>query len=124
MAYATHAQLTDWIGSSQTVPEQPESDRLLERASTLIDRATVAAIYDTDANGIPSADDIIQVFADATCAQVAYWIATDDELGQTAGLTQVTQGGAHLTGRFPRLAPQAYDVLLAGGLIPVVGVSP
>lgn len=131
MAYATYAQLSTWIGSSQTVPAEAEGDRLLARASSLIDRALIAAIYDVDSSGDPTDADVIQALADAACAQVAWWIKTGDELGDDGRWTSVSIGSARLSrgngngaSTSSRLAPQVLDILITAGLNPRPAVNP
>jgi len=67
----------------------PDAARLLVRASEVIDQALRTAIYDVDAiTGAPTEAAVIQVLADATCAQVEFWETGDEEddiLGPVAG---------------------------------------
>ncbi|MFA9432886.1 MULTISPECIES: hypothetical protein [unclassified Egicoccus] len=125
MAHATVAQLTAWLAHSAiAAPADNEAGRLLERASVTVDRATVAAIYAVNDQNDPTDDKVRQAFVDATCAQVEWWLVTGDEYGQTAGLHHVTQGSANISGRFPRLAPRARDILVTAGLGAAVAVGP
>ena len=65
--------------TGETAPANPA--RLLARASRLIDRAMVAAIYDTTAAGYPSDSDVLAGFRDATAAQVQVWASRDAASG-------------------------------------------
>lgn len=131
MAHATEADLTAWLeGSGLAVPA--DAERQLERASLLVDRATVAAVYDTDEAGTATDQDVLDALSDATCAQVEWWIETGDELGRTAGLTSAGIGSVNLSwggpgdstgGSTSRLADRAVDVLVVAGLTPKVGVG-
>lgn len=124
MAHATEQDLTDWLaGSGLAVPA--DADRQLERASLLVDRATVAARYD------PDDPDIIQALSDATCAQVEWWLASGDELGETSQWSDMAIGSARLARQAGtaadrddgRLAARAKDVLIVSGLTPAVTVG-
>lgn len=53
--------------------------RLLLRASELIDDQLRTATYHVDALGMPTDADDIATFRDATCAQVEFWLAGDEE---------------------------------------------
>ena len=115
--YATDAQLQTWLGT-QAMPAEP--DRLLQRASDLLDRAMVTWRYTTDAvTFLPTDPVTIAAFASAVCAQVEWWMATLDDLGELA--TQydsttfegITLNRAGKPFNPNRLAPRAYDILLA-----------
>ncbi|MFE5895835.1 hypothetical protein ACFQ67_00140 [Streptomyces sp. NPDC056488] len=67
--YATPAEYE--VFSGLAAPDN--AARLLARASRLVDRAVVAALYTVDLSGYPSDTDIRQGFRDATCAQVEAW---------------------------------------------------
>jgi hypothetical protein len=71
--YATVAEYEAFTG--ETAPANV--GRLLARASRLVDRAMVAAVYDTTAAGYPSDSDVLAGFRDATAAQVQVWAARD-----------------------------------------------
>lgn len=129
MAYATVQQLTAWLGGESAVPS--DADRLLDRASELIDTATVAAVYATDVDGQPTEHRVIDGLRDATCAQVEYWLETGDELGVAGAYGSVSIGSVTLSGSTrggsggsgpARLAPRARDVLIRAGLGPRVAV--
>jgi hypothetical protein len=68
--YATAAAYTAYTG--QTAPA--DIDRLLARASEVIDQDVVAtAWYDTDDAGMPTNTDVLAAFSNAACAQVEFW---------------------------------------------------
>ncbi len=112
-AYATSAELNDWLGSGVTAPADP--DRLLARASTLVDEM-VRAPFDIDTDGIPTDPDVAAVLRDATCAQVEQWIEVGEhnDLDGLAG-TQVSTTG-HSGLRAPKYAPRAVTLLRNAGL--------
>lgn len=76
MAYATVADLQAYMLA--TPP--PEGQRMLARASDLLDTYLNTAVYTTDVNGNPTDTSIIAAFKDAVCAQVEWWAAGNDPL--------------------------------------------
>lgn len=120
MAHATSEQLTTYLGT--VAP--PDATRLLARASELIDDETVTAVYDTDTDGVATDAKVIGGLADATCAQVEYWLAGDEEddvLGPLQGMSTGTgqqQYGAGENRATPMyLAPRAARHLRLAGLL-------
>jgi hypothetical protein len=120
--YATAA---DYAGYSGAAPPS-DIDRRLRRASELLDACLSIAIYDVDdTTGLPTDPTVIDVFARATCAQVAYWLETGDEQGSAQQWESVGIGSVQLQrsrranlDSLPtsRLAPQAYAILQTAGL--------
>lgn len=127
-SYATLSELADFLGE-----EPPENaDRLLVKATRRIDLLTIAAVYDTDDDDLPTDATVAAAFRDATCAQVAWW----DERGDTTGndtsaewgdvmigkvrlSRRVSQGaGGDATARPQRYAPEAVEILRVAGLLP------
>lgn len=94
--YATLAQLTAYAPAGTVLPVEPEATRVLTSASKLIDRACMAAIYQTDTAGYPTDTTIRQAFQDATCAQAVWWAVTLDELGLSGQWQQVSIGSVSL----------------------------
>lgn len=71
--YATPADLAaDPWGIT---PTPSNAGRLLHFASTLVRRATLTATYDVDTAGTPTDAAVLAAFRDATCSQVATWLA-------------------------------------------------
>ena len=127
-AYATGADYAAYTGQVATA----DTTRLLQRASDLIDARLLGAIYPTDVNGVPTDANHILAFNNANCAQVEYWVATGDELGQSEqfeimriGSVLLNKGGksSALKARTPIIAPRAMDELQRGGLWPVQPVT-
>ncbi|GAU67681.1 hypothetical protein SSP35_05_02480 [Streptomyces sp. NBRC 110611] len=123
--YATPEQLAAWTG--QPTPE--DAERLLARASEDIDSALLTAVYPVDDDGDPTAATIAAALADATCAQVEYWLATgDDGTGAAGHWDSVSIGPVSLSGRSSappaasgvELAPRAARALRRAGLVPGV----
>ena len=71
LVYASGTDFTTWSG----MPSPANINGLLRSASLLVRGATIASIYSTDANGIPSDGRVLAAFRDATCTQVAMWVA-------------------------------------------------
>lgn len=113
VAYATAAQLATWTGR----PAPADADRLLERASELVDHV-VRVCFDVDEQtGVAADPTVAAVLADATCAVVEAWSETG-ETNDVDGLagTQVTVGA--FTGRrAPVVPPRAARLLAAAGLL-------
>lgn len=118
--YATPAQLMAFAG----LTSPPAGvDRLLIRASELIDAALRTAMYEVDANGAPTKPAVQAALADATCAQVEFWLTSDEEddiLGPVQGLqldkmqVQYGAGPARISPTY--LAPRAHRILTNNGL--------
>ena len=118
-AYADLSDLETYL--DQAAPDAPSeavATRMLLRASEVIQEATMTAWYPTDVNGMPTDPDTIAAFRDATCAQVEFWFAGDEEddiLGPVDSLslggmtTKFSQGNARLTPMF--IAPRAARIL-------------
>ncbi len=104
--YATAEQYETWSGL--TAP--PDAERLLRRASELLD-ATVTAPFLVDEDGGPLDAGDAEALRDAACAQVRFWTETGEEhdIDGLAG-TAVSIGGVSGK-RPPVLAPQALRIL-------------
>lgn len=89
MAYATTAELEQYLGHT---PERAE--RLLERASRLVDRALVSARYD------PADPGVTDALRDAVLEQCAEWDgagADGTEAGDPQAWSSVSAGGIRLS---------------------------
>lgn len=122
MAYATDEQLTAYLAEGETLPE--DSARLLSRASELVDDHIVTAVYAVDDDDLPTDPVVLAALADATCAQVQFWLTGDEEddiLGPVQGVSQAgtqLQFGAGENRSTPMyLAPRAARHLRAAGLM-------
>jgi hypothetical protein len=126
-AYATDQELATYLGTDAPA----DADRLLERASEVIDDHTRTAIYDVDADDMPTDDDVKAAFCKATCAQVEFWLTSDEEddiLGPVQGLTlggmQVQFGAGENRMTPTYLAPRAARFLRDAGLYSHDPVTP
>lgn len=133
MAYATIDDLTP----TYVDPAPANATLLLERASRLVDDALLCAVYDVDEDGLPTDPAHIAALRDATCEQVAAWIAVgEDGTGASAEYGDVQIGSVRLartarggsqTGAggggsaAARLAPQAWMILQQVGLVGGLG---
>lgn len=71
LIYATSAELTTW-----GVTPPANAAALLRSASILVHRDTMTAIYDIDtATSLPTDPALVAALRDATCSQVATWVA-------------------------------------------------
>ena len=128
MAYATVAELVEYMGSLPTDVSHAEATRLLNYASEDINVATMAAWYSTDDNGNPTDVAIIEAFKTAACAHVAYMIETGDTQGVGLRYNSVSIGDVSLSGgrnssggtssRGVSLAPRAFSALMVAGVLP------
>lgn len=106
--YATAVQYEDYTG--KTAPSNV--DALLRLSSRVVDALLVGTVYDTDADGMPTSEDVAQQLADATCA-----IARDSAVqgvltgGASAGQwDSISIGNVKLSGRNGEAATAAVSV--------------
>lgn len=71
LVYATATDLQTWTG----VANPANATQLLRSASLLIQSCTMTSLYAVDGTGLPTDATVLGAFKDATCAQVAYWVA-------------------------------------------------
>jgi hypothetical protein len=97
----------------------------MRRASEVIDRAMIGAVYRTDANSMPTDPGIMDVFMRATCAQCQFLLALNDPANVKSQYASTSMGGvsqtrtANAQGQaFPPLAPQAAVILQTAGALP------
>ncbi|MFP8960033.1 hypothetical protein ACLIYP_05590 [Streptomyces nanhaiensis] len=91
--YATTAELEAFTGE----PAPAGAERLLARASRLVDRAMRSAVYETDASGYPSDDEVLAGFRDAVCAHVADQADRDAEAAELGPWTSVSAGAISMS---------------------------
>jgi len=111
------------VAPAVTIDPPVDLSRLLDRATDLIDDYLRTAVYDVDDDGEPTDADVIAVLRDATCAQVEFWLAGDEEddiLGPVQGVAlggmQVQYGAADNPVAPHYLAPRAARILRNAGL--------
>lgn len=129
--YATREQLVDSPYLPDGVTPPAEAGRLLARASRRVDILVRTAVYDVDATGAPTSPTVAEALSEATCAQAAWWLETQDESGARAQYQSVGIGSVNLTRASGGVdqgdgttSPAAVEVLTLAGLIgqePIVG---
>lgn len=77
--YATTEQLAEVLD-----PLPANAARLLRRASAKVDELLLTAVYDVDADGMPTGDTVKAALVEATCAQVEWWGEIGDDTGSGA----------------------------------------
>lgn len=102
--YATIEDLTEYLSPATTLPD--DIDRLLQRASELIDFKTYGK----------AAEDP-ETACRATCAQIEYWLQIDECNDITGPLGAVSLDGFSMESRFATLAPRAQRYLQTANLI-------
>lgn len=92
--YADSTDLAAWTG----VAAPANATRLLRSAALLVRTATAADVHAVDSAGLPTDATLLTAMQEATCAQVAAWVALGiDPAGGApsapAVVTSRTQGG-------------------------------
>ena len=105
--YATSAEYEVFAGG-----ESPDDlARLLERASEVIGDFTKTAWYATDDHGMPTDEDVLEALRKATCAQVEFWMAGDEEDDILGPVNKLSLGGMSFEGKMQTIAPRAARIL-------------
>jgi hypothetical protein len=105
------------VAPAVTIAPPEDLSRLLTRASELIDDYARTASYPTDVDDFPTDADDIAAFRDATCAQVEFWLAGDEEDDVLGPLSDLNIGGVSAKPAYVMvLAPRAARILRAAGL--------
>ncbi|MFD8072159.1 hypothetical protein ACFV3E_05850 [Streptomyces sp. NPDC059718] len=127
MAYATVEEFTDFLDPD---PVPTNAARLLDRASTKLDQILLGAVYETDADGLPTDPALAAVFREAVCIQAQYVNALGDETGANANVASMTLGNQSIVRALggsrgsgatttPRVSQDLLDLLKASGLLPI-----
>ncbi|MFD5266752.1 hypothetical protein [Streptomyces sp. NPDC058335] len=126
--YATSAQYQAYTG--QTPPQ--DIDVQLAKASRMLEAAVFRLCwYEVDGDGYPSNSIVRQAFADAVCAQAAWWDELGDSTGaSTAGWGSVKLGSASMSrpegstsgaaSAAREVAPEVGDVFGSADLTPEI----
>ena len=121
--YASVQQYRNWSGDTWT-PADIITVKL-QRATEDIDVALVAAVYRTDADGMPLDPQLANVLMRATSAQVQYLLAVNDDSGIKREYSSTSIGGVSATrsarmqgGALPPLAPRALAIMRVAGILP------
>ena len=113
-AYATSVEYLTFAGST-TAPA--DIDRLLMRASELVDNTVTLAYAVDDTDELPTDTDLAAALRDATCAQVEAWqeVGESNDVDGLAGVD--ISVGSYSGPRAPKLAPRAFRILQNAGLV-------
>jgi hypothetical protein len=126
VAYATSAELQAYLSAATwALIDGDDVDRLLERATEIVDDHVRAAFVVDDDTKLATDTDIAAALSDATCAQVEFWVEVGEE-HDIAGMgdRQASIGHLSMEKLPPELAPRALRLLSTAGLmnpVPVTG---
>ena len=109
MAHATTAQLATWLGVDEG-ELVADASRLLDRATEVVDDAVVSPYDDTDS-------DTLDALADATCAQVEFWLEVGEEHDISGQRGEIETEGLRIARLPGTLAPRARRALSKGNLL-------
>jgi hypothetical protein len=116
MAFATAEQLTDYVAAGTEIPD--DADRLLTRASELIDEVTFRRATDAWTSPLPDPPTEEQAaLRDATCAQVEFWLAWGEDHDIEGIRGPVSLGSLRLDELPMELGPRARRHLSLAGLL-------
>lgn len=112
-AYATATELGGFLGQ----PAPPDADRLLARASELLD-GEVTTPFDVSADtDLPTDTTVAAALRDACCAQVEFWLEVGEDHDVTGLSGGVAVGSLRLDHLPPVVGPRARRLLGNGGLL-------
>jgi len=121
--YATYGDYQNETGDLST-PAQIVNP-VLRKASMDVDRACIAAVYRTDADGMPQDAVVQNTLMRATCMQAEWRLAHMDPTGIKFGFSSTNVGGvsvtraAQMTGlAFFPIGPDALTILHVNGILP------
>jgi hypothetical protein len=89
-SYVTPDELEDFLDSD---PGTTHPERLLERASEIIDGLLVGRVYDVDTAGLPTDSTVQTKIKRAVLLQAQYMIALGDETGVKGQFSSLSTGG-------------------------------
>lgn len=115
--YATFDELTAFVGSGYTVPDEADAERLLARAAELIDdkslhRAQYVTYDDAIEEGTSAA-----WLRDAVCAQVEFWLEVGVEFGVVEPKGSDSIGNVRIGNMPNELAPRAARFMRRAGVL-------
>lgn len=121
--YASVAQYRAKTGDQWT-PDASVQQRL-QLGSEQLDVALVAAVYSTDADGMPTDPGLVDTLSRACCEQARYLIAHNDDAmvkreysSTNVGGVSVSRATAMQALSLPPIAPQALAILRVAGILP------
>lgn len=115
VAYATADELASYVPATASLDD---ADRLLERATELIDDKVRASFDLVDETNLAANESVAAALRDAVCAQVEFWLEVGEE-HDIEGLAdrQVSIQGLSLAALPPELAPRARRIMRSCGLL-------
>lgn len=120
-AYATIAELATFVGSTPTdEATQTIVERMLDRASELLDDVVCAAFEVDDVTDLPTDADVAAAMSKACCAVVQQWLEVGEEndVDGLAGTAFIVTGSSGYQGkRAPERAPRVLRILRKAGLL-------
>lgn len=121
--YATVEELMAFLDPD---PVPANAGRLLKNASRRLDGILIGACYATDTNGMPTDQDVIDLFREAVCLQAQYIADLGDETGANANVSSQRVGGVatiralSLVGDgTPRVSSEMIELLRTSRLFPI-----
>jgi hypothetical protein len=122
-SYVTVLEYTAFLDPD---PVPANAERLLNRASTTIDKLLIGAVYQVDDGGLPVDADLLAVIKDCVCLQAQYVSALGDETGAMKNVASMSMGNQSISRGFsvttdgtPRVCPDVLDLLQVNGLHPI-----
>jgi hypothetical protein len=116
VAYATPADLDQWLPVDAAIDDV---DRLLARATELVDSHVRAPFAVNRLTQLPSDATVAAAMRDSVCAQVEFWLEVgedhdvDGQAGKQVGIGQLSITSA------PELSPRARRLLANAGLLTI-----
>lgn len=122
-AYAVASDAEDFMSADVWSVVEADADRLLLRASELLDEK-VRLPFAIDVDGLPTDPDIAVALRDACCAQLEFWAEVGEE-HDTGGMAnrQASIGHLSLQQLPPELGPRARRILAVAGLLTASGID-
>jgi hypothetical protein len=121
--YASVQQYRNWSGDNATPSQRVQV--CLQRATEQIDHALIAAVYRTDADGMPQDAMLANALMRATSAQAQYIIAINDDANLKREYASISAGGVSVSRAqagqsmaLPPICPQALAILHVVGILP------
>lgn len=93
--------------------------RIMAKASLVIDKALVAAVYDVDDAGYPTDPEVREVLREATSAQARPMVKHLAHMQHPDATQKQQPQEMHY---HHQLTPEAFEILRAAGLLPVIAV--
>ena len=109
MPYATLDDLAAYLGV-EVANLEPESERLLLRASEIIEYHTLGK---SDNVGYLGSTELIN----GTCAQVEYWMNTGEALDIMGNPSSFSAGSFSMSTKLPELAPRTRRIIRTTGML-------